>query len=150
MQRMTELRTVAELGVTDITEGQSFSFDTAVSEKMIDEFAGLTGDVSPLHMDQNFAVQRGFKHRVVHGALLSGLVSRLIGVHLPGRDCLLHSMNMKYPAPTYADDIVRVTGTVEQVSVSARAMTIQIVILVLDSQTLVAKGKVTVGFTGEG
>ena len=140
---------VANLSIAEICEGQSFSFDTAVSAKMIDNFADLTGDVSPLHMDSNFAGQRGFTSRVVHGALLAGLVSRLIGVHLPGRDCLLHSMNLKYPAPCYAEDTVRITGTVEQVSASARAMTIQVIILNLSSQVIVAKGKVTVGFTSE-
>jgi 3-hydroxybutyryl-CoA dehydratase len=131
------------------TEGQSFSFDAAVSETMIDEFAELTGDANPLHMDRDFAIQRGFKDRVVHGALLGGLVSRLIGMHLPGRDCLLHSMNLKYPAPTYANDLVRITGMIERVSVLVKAMTIQVVVLNLNSQAVVAKGKVTVVLTSE-
>lgn len=138
---------ISKFGINDAHEGQTFSFDTTVSEPMIDDFAELTGDISPLHMDRDFARLRGFKDRVVHGALLGGLVSRLIGVHLPGRDCLLHSMNMKYPSPTYANEPLRVTGTVEQVSVSARAMTIQVVVLNINYDAIVAKGKVTVGFT---
>ena len=142
------METVAKLSIAEVSEGQSSSFDAVLSEKMIDDFSELTGDVNPLHMDRNFAVERGFRNRVVHGALLAGLVSRLIGVHLPGRDCLLHSINMKYPAPTYASDVVRVTGTVEQVSLAAKAMTVQVEILNLTSRSILAKGKVTVGFTG--
>src|ERR1022692_3467354 len=114
---------VAQLTISDIFEGQSFCFDTTFPEKMIDAFAALTGDISPLHMDGNFAKQRGFNDRVVHGLLLGGLVSRLVGVYLPGRDCLLHSISMKYLAPVYANEIVRVNGTVEQISIATKAMT---------------------------
>lgn len=141
------METVAKLAFAEIVEGQSFSFDTTFSEKMIDAFSVLTGDISPLHMDRDFARQRGFHDRVVHGALLGGLVSRLVGVHLPGRNCLLHGMTMKYHSPVYAGDTVRVTGTVEQVSIAAKAMTIQVAILNIASQLIVAKGKATVGFT---
>ena len=143
------METVSRFTIAEVYEGQSFSFDTTISEMMIDAFALLTGDVSPLHMDHNFATRRGFNGRVVQGALLCGLVSRLIGVHLPGRDCLLHSMNMKYPMPTYANDLVRTRGTVEQVAVAARAMTLQIEIINVNSKSIVAKGKVVAGFTDD-
>lgn len=140
---------VSKLNIAEVLEGQSFSFDATLSEEMIDTFSSLTGDVSPLHMNRDFARRRGFQDRVVHGAFLGGLVSRLVGVHLPGRDCLLHSMTMKYLAPVYADEIVRVTGTVEQVSIAGKAMIVQISIINIISQSIVAKGKVTVGFTDD-
>ena len=133
---------VSNFSITELYEGQSFSFDTKISEAMVDTFAKLTGDVSPLHMDHNFATRRGFKSRVTHGALLFGLVSRLIGVHLPGRDCLLHSMNIKYPMPTYANDLVRTRGTIEQISIGARVMTLQIEIFVMPGvQKKMASGR---------
>ena len=140
---------IARLAIADISQGQSFSFDALLTEKMIDDFSTLTGDISPLHMDRAFAVRRGFKGRVVHGALLGGLVSRLVGVHLPGRDCLLHSISMKYLVPVYAGDVVRVTGTVEQISIAANAMTVHVSILNTMSQAIVAKGKAAIGFTEE-
>jgi 3-hydroxybutyryl-CoA dehydratase len=141
------METVSEFTVNEVYEGQSFSFDVTLSEAMTDSFAHLTGDVSPLHMDQDFATNRGFQGRVVHGALLCGLVSRLIGVHLPGRDCLLHSMNMKYLMPTYINDLIRTKGTIDQVSVAARAMSLQVEIINVKSHLIVAKGKVVIGFT---
>ena len=141
------METVSKFTINEVYEGQSFSFDVTISEAMIGTFALLTGDVNPLHMDQDFATSRGFKGRVVHGALLCGLISRLIGVHLPGRDCLLHSMNMKYLMPTYVNDLIRTKGTLEQVSVAARAMTLQVEIINVKSQLIVAKGKVVIGFT---
>jgi 3-hydroxybutyryl-CoA dehydratase len=141
---------VSCLSLMDIFEGQQVCFDATITEEMIDVFAALTGDINPLHLDQSFARQKGYRARVVHGALLSGLVSRLVGVHLPGKNCLLHSMNMKFLVPVFAGDSLRVTGIVEQLSIAAKAMTIQVVIQNLDSQSFVSKGKVTVGFTEEG
>jgi len=140
---------VARLAIGDISAGDSFSFDTLVSEEMVDRFAAITGDISPLHMDDNFAAQRGFKRRVVHGALIGGLVSRLIGVHLPGMNCLLINMNLKYPSPAYTNENVRVTGTVEQVSVPANSMSLQVTVLSLERQSTVARGKVALAFTNE-
>lgn len=142
-----QMISVAKLSIVEVFEGQSFYFDAALSGKLIDEFSELTGDVSPLHMDPQFARQRGFQHRVVHGAILVGLVSRLVGVHLPGRDCLMHSMAMKFLAPVYANEIVRVSGIVEQISIAAKAMTVQVSIMNINSQSIVVRGKVTVGFT---
>ncbi len=141
---------ISTFTIADICEGQSFSFEEVITETMIDDFATITGDNNPLHMDRNFAIQRGFKDRVVHGAFLNGLVSRFVGVHLPGKNCLLLGMSMKYPVPTYPHRLLRVTGTVEQISVSAKAMIVQVVIYSITEQIIVAKGKVTVGFTNEG
>lgn len=140
---------VARLGIRDVAVGDSFSFDTFISDEMLDHFAAVTGDISPLHMDDHFAAQRGFKRRVVHGALIDGLISRLIGVHLPGMNCLLINMNLKYPSPTYANDTVRVTGTVDQVSVPANSMSLQVSVLSLETQSTVARGKVVLAFTSE-
>jgi 3-hydroxybutyryl-CoA dehydratase len=140
---------IARLGIGDISAGDSFSFDALVSEKMVDDFAELTGDFSPLHMDDSFASQRGFERRVVHGALIGGLVSRLIGVHLPGMNCLLIDLNLRYPSPAYPNETVRVTGTVEQVSVPANAMSMKVTVLSVQRQSTVAKGKVSLAFTNE-
>jgi 3-hydroxybutyryl-CoA dehydratase len=138
---------VASLDVRDISAGDSFSFDALVSEDLVDQFAAITGDISPLHTDDNFAVQRGFKRRVVHGALIGGLVSRLIGVHLPGMNCLLVNMNLRYPSPAYPNETVRVSGTVEQVSVPANAVSLQVTVLSLATRLAVARGTVALTFT---
>ena len=139
--------TISKFAITDVYEGQSFNFDVAITDAIIDGFAELTGDTSPLHIDDNFAIQRGFKGRVVHGALLCGLVSRLIGVHLPGQDSLLLSMNMKFPMPTYVIDLVQIKGVIDTISLATMAITLKIEIINKQSHSILAKGKLVVGFT---
>jgi 3-hydroxybutyryl-CoA dehydratase len=98
-------------------------------------------------MDADFASNRGFKDRVAHGALLCAFISRLVGIYLPGENCLLQTINVKFLLPTYVNDNVEVMGIVEQVSLGARIFTLSITITNLSSGSIVARGKVSVGFT---
>ncbi len=139
---------IASLDPEDIQEGQSATFIRRIETADLDAFASLTGDVSPLHMDEAFARSRGFKGRVAHGALLGGFISRLFGVHLPGRDCLLQSLTLKWLAPVCVGDTIRFTATVTQISAAARAMSSEIVLEDTATNAVVARGKVQSGFTG--
>jgi 3-hydroxybutyryl-CoA dehydratase len=137
------------LTLADIKEGQQASFRTRIDRASVEAFAALTGDISPLHMDDEFAVGRGFDRRVVHGALLGGYVSRLVGVFLPGRNGLLQSMRLKFLKPTYVGDEIEVIGVVTQVSHAVSAMVADVAInRVVDGERLVT-GQVQTGFTSE-
>jgi 3-hydroxybutyryl-CoA dehydratase len=67
-----------------IQEGQTYRFQTMLSEVDVDTFAMLTGDMNYIHLKNEFARKRGFDNRLIHGAFLVGLMSRLVGMHLPG------------------------------------------------------------------
>jgi 3-hydroxybutyryl-CoA dehydratase len=137
------------LTLADIKEGQQASFRTRIDRASVEAFAVLTGDISPLHMDDEFAVGRGFDRRVVHGALLGGYVSRLVGVFLPGRNGLLQSMRLKFLKPAYVGDEIEVIGVVTQVSHAVSAMVADVAInRVVDGERLVT-GQVQTGFTSE-
>ena len=72
-----------QVGFTQILEAE-------ISEADIEAFSVLSGDINPLHMSPEFARDRGFQGRVVHGALLTALVSRLIGTNIEEWDSLSH------------------------------------------------------------
>jgi 3-hydroxybutyryl-CoA dehydratase len=137
------------LTLDDITEGQEASFRTTIDRAAVEAFAALTGDINPLHVDDGFARRRGFDRRVVHGALLGGYVSRLVGVFLPGRNCLLQSMRLKFLKPAYAGDEIEVVAVVTQVSHAVSVMVADVAInRVADGERL-ATGQVQTGFTSE-
>jgi 3-hydroxybutyryl-CoA dehydratase len=136
---------IAEWTFEQLREGQDYSFEATVAEADIDAFAVLTGDANPLHMIKKFAVDRGYENRVIHGALLAGLVSRLVGVHLPGKDCLLQELALKFVAPAYAGDRLTVKGVIDQWSEGTRAIVLRVQITC--ARGLVARGKAIVGFT---
>ena len=111
---------IATLTIDELQVGKEEAFEQAIVEADIDDFAKVSGDISPVHMDAAFARTCGFKGRVVHGGLLTALVSRLIGVYLPGRNCLWQSCQIGFVAPAYAGMTVRVAGVVNQVSVAVQ------------------------------
>src|SRR3546814_18127434 len=112
---------VSRFAFEDLRLGQQAAFEATVTEADLDRFAEVSGDVSPLHMDAGFARARGFAGRVAHGAYLTALVSRLVGVHLPGERCLLHSVAMQFRRPVLAGTRVVVPGVVEQLPGIGRA-----------------------------
>ena len=79
----------ATFALDDLIVGQRAQFDAVITGDDVDAFAALSGDASPLHVDSTFAHERGFADRVVHGAHLVALASRLVGMYLPGRNALL-------------------------------------------------------------
>lgn len=101
-----------EYGWIDVDLGMSTAFQTTITIQMLDAFRTLSGDINPLHTDEAFARAAGFRSTVVHGMLVSALYSRLVGVHLPGRNCLLHEIRVAFVSPAYVGDAVTVSGVV--------------------------------------
>ncbi|MBQ9091319.1 MAG: hypothetical protein IJY52_03500, partial [Anaerotignum sp.] len=48
-------------------------------------FLAITGDINPLHNDQEFAQKQGHPDKVAFGMLTASFLSTLAGVYLPGR-----------------------------------------------------------------
>jgi len=64
----------------DFDVGQEFhSPGRTVTETDVVNFAGLSGDFNPLHMDESFARESSFGRRMAHGALIQALMTGMIG-----------------------------------------------------------------------
>ena len=126
-------------------EGQSESFEKTIEDSDIDAFAAMSGDFNPTHMDVDTAIARGFRGRVAHGVLLLSYVSRILGVSLPGRDCLLHSLNMRFRQPVVSGDTIRITLSLKQKSDAVRALIFDVSIINTELDEIVASGKAQVG-----
>ena len=112
--------------------------DFTVSAADMAQFAALSGDFNPLHTDEAFARGKGFDGVVVYGALLTAKVSQLIGMRLPGRDCVWASVALEFRKPLYVGQAAQVEGTVEEVSESTGLVKIKIAIR--SAAKLLAKG----------
>ena len=92
--------------------GQKEGFEVNVTDKMQEMFKEISGDVNPLHCDNDFAKQRGFKDRVIYGMLSSSFYSRLAGVYLPGENCLFQEADIQFNKPVYVGDKLSITGEI--------------------------------------
>lgn len=102
----------AEYKLEDIEPGLNKQFTVVITELMSTEFAKLSGDYTPLHTNEEYARTTDFHKRICHGLLLVSFFSRLIGMHLPGKNALCLSHSIKYLYPAFINDEVTVNGTV--------------------------------------
>ena len=129
----------------DLKIGQEEYFTVTVTEEMMCSFLDLSGDTNPLHNDEEFAQSQGYQNKVVYGLLTTSFVSRLVGVYLPGKYCLLQGIEAKYVKPVYVGDILIVKGIVEELHESVQRAVIRFFVQNQDEKKVV-KGKVEVGF----
>ena len=101
--------------LAEMIPGLSEEFTVTITEEMMDQFKAITGDVSPIHINADYAKDRGFPGRVVYGMLGASFFSTLAGVYLPGEHCLLHGVECKFAKPIFIGDTLPITGTVERV-----------------------------------
>ncbi len=76
------------------------------TQEMFDEFARLSGDDNPIHIDPAFAAGTRFGRPVAHGMFLYSVVCGVLNDHFPGATQL--SQTMMFPHPTYADEPVTI------------------------------------------
>ena len=118
------INTLNELSYNDISIGQQESFMIIITESMVEKFSNLSGDLNPLHMDNEFAESSSFKKRIVHGMLLASFFSQLIGMKLPGKNALYFSQTLNFRSPCYIDDEIEVIGEVTEKSDSTKIITV--------------------------
>ena len=113
-----------EYSYDDIFIGQKESFMIKITASMVEKFSNLSGDLNPLHMDNEFAESSSFKKRIVHGMLLASFFSQLIGMKLPGKNALYFSQTLNFRSPCYIDDEIEVVGEVTEKSDSTQIITV--------------------------
>lgn len=115
----------ARLPFKKIKVGMTRNFDVLITARLVADFARLSGDRNPLHVDEKFARKTRFKRKVAHGMLVSSFFSRLVGMCLPGEGALYFSQTLHFKRPTFEGDRVRVEGRVTRKSLKLKLLTIE-------------------------
>ena len=123
---MTE--TPSDFEFEDISIGQKMSFTKKIDESLVNDFAEISGDFNPLHMDEKYAKTTSFKKRVCHGMLLASFFSKLIGMHIPGKNALYFSQSLNFKNPCFINDEVTIEGEVIDRRSATRLITLKITI----------------------
>lgn len=103
--------------IVDLKIGETASFSKTISESDIYLFAGVTGDLNPMHVDEVYAQGTFFKARIAHGLLVAGLMSAVIGTRLPGPGTVYIKQELSFLAPARIGDTV--TAYAEVVEIDA-------------------------------
>jgi 3-hydroxybutyryl-CoA dehydratase len=114
-----------EYKFSDIEIGLEESFKVKIDASKMDKFLDISNDINPLHVDSNYAKKKGFSGRVVYGLLTSSFYSTLVGVHLPGKYCILQGIDIQFSKPVYIGDALKISGKVSYINESYKQIEIR-------------------------
>lgn len=112
----------------ELTVGMTESFKVSITEEMLDAFKGITGDVNPLHNDEEFAKAKGHPGRVTYGMLTASFLSTLAGVYIPGERSLIQQVETKFSKPVYIGDELTITGEIVELVESVQRLELKVTI----------------------
>ncbi|MFM9975213.1 MAG: MaoC/PaaZ C-terminal domain-containing protein [Beijerinckiaceae bacterium] len=106
--------------------GATAEFDFSVSAADQQTFADLSGDQNPLHLDTAFAKARGMQDTVVYGALIVAMISRVIGMQLPGSQGIWSALKIDFRGPLYVGQTAHLSAEVGHFSEATHSLTVKI------------------------
>lgn len=126
----------------DLTVGMTAMYAKTIGAADITLFAGVSGDINPVHLNQEFAAGTVFEGCIAHGMLTASLISTVLGTKLPGPGCVYVNQELRFKAPVRAGDTVRARATITEIVPERRRVVLRTVCTVGD--TVVIDGQATV------
>ncbi len=88
--------------------GDNYTENFIITQDMVNNFAELSGDKNPLHLDKEFAAKTRFKKPVVHGLFSVTSFGKVMGTKFPGHGSIHVSQNLSFKKPLYPEKEYRV------------------------------------------
>ena len=118
----------AQLSDFHVDVGEQVTFSKTVGESDIYMFAGITGDFSRNHVDEQYMAKSAFEHRIAHGALLVGfmsttstmMIARCVEKGIDETPVSLGYDRVRFIKPVYINDTVTVTYTISEIDTERR------------------------------
>ena len=133
-----ESKTIAEIKI-----GDRASLTRIITKDHVEQFALITGDYNPIHVDPDFAKKSIFKKQVAHGALSLGHISAVLGTLLPGLGTIALEISTKFLKPVYFGDTI--TSEVEVVNIYEKRNMVKLKLAWTNqNEELVCKGETLV------
>ena len=106
--------------------GNTYTAELYVDSELVEKFAEFSGDRNPIHVDRFAAQSYGHPRPVAHGAILVAMLSRLIGMEIPGKGAVWLSQDIKWVQPVYVGDTVKVIAEITSYSKGAGLLQLSI------------------------
>ncbi|MDP3312579.1 MaoC family dehydratase [Lutibacter sp.] len=111
----------------------------------VQQFAELSNDFNPLHLDEDFASKAFFGKRIVHGMLYASMFSELIATKIPGPGAIYLEQHLKFLKPVYWNDKITARVSIINIIENKSLFKLQTIIykndtiedLVLDGEALI-------------
>jgi len=124
-------KSIDQIKIGDVSE-----FSKTVTEADVYQYAGITGDFNPAHINEVYAGKTFFKKRIAHGLLSAGFISAVIGTQLPGPGSIYIRQELKFRAPVYFDDTITARVEVTDRNLEKNRVTLQTTCTNQDDRTV--------------
>ena len=104
--------------------GEQFQHSFRFAQADVVKFAGVTGDVNPVHLDEQYAATTPFKKPILHGFLSGSVFSKVFGTIFPGEGSIYLSQSMTFKRPMYVEEEYVATFTITEADASKGILTI--------------------------
>lgn len=105
--------------------GMTAEFVKTFTQQDVDDFARVSGDCNPVHLDAEFAAQSRFGRPIAHGMLTASLISACLGQRLPGQGTVYLSQSVRFMAPVYPGEEIKAQVTVMELLESKNRVRLQ-------------------------
>lgn len=124
--------------------GQKFEFTFVVDEQLHAGFISLFKDKNPLHISDDFASEKKFSSKVMHGNILNGFLSWFVGEGLPSKDVVIQAQTIQFSKPVYLNDKVTLRAEITEVHESVKVVMFKFQ-FTNNNNERVAKGTIQIG-----
>ena len=107
LNRAISLENKNNISIEDMYIGMEVSSSRIITENDINDFAKISGDNNPIHIDEEYAKNTRYKKRIAHGLMSASFFSALFGTKLPGKGCVYTYQSLRFKRPIYIDDEVK-------------------------------------------
>ncbi len=122
---------------------QVFHQSFVVTDEVYNGFIQISQDRNPLHTSDDFAKEKGFSGKVMHGNILNAFLSYFIGECMPTKNVIIHSQQIQFKNPVYLGQQLAFKAEVSGVYDSVNAVEFSFSFKFSDKT--VAKGKIQIG-----
>ncbi len=128
-----------KIDVGDIFE-KTFSF----SQDQVNQFAEVTGDNNPVHVDAAYAANTVYKKPIIHGFLGGSVISKILGTEFPGQGTIYLNQNLGFRRPMYPDEQYKAILEVKEINVARHRALIDTKIISVSDEKPVITGEASV------
>ncbi len=130
--------------IEDLKLGMEAVFAKTITEADIVLFSGVTGDMNPVHVNEEYAKNTMFKGRIAHGMLTGSLISTVLGMKMPGPGCIYISQSLNFKAPVRSGDTAVAHAEIIDINLDRNRITMATKVMVGDKVVLDGEAKMMV------
>ena len=99
----------------EFTVGQTCIYEQVIDDKLVHQFADMSGDRNVIHLNDEIAKTSRFGQRIAHGGILFAIVSKVLGMDMPGVGTVYLSQTCNFKLPVYINDKIRLEAKITEI-----------------------------------